>query len=252
MSVEKDVILRGQRIVIPERARNALLASFTVYTREFASKVFSRILICWPGIDGDVEQRVRSCPMCQQAASSPSSQEPLAWPSSGEPWTPMHMDYAGPIKGKMIVVIVDSHSGWTVGIRAKSATTEVIVDRRGPVWARFGLPTCILTDKGIAFAGAAFQEFIKRNGTRHMQTAPYHPQSNGLAERAVRNVKEAFIKLTDGALEIRLQRWLHSHRRTPSAAHGGKAPAEMLFNFLPHSRLDIIQADVLKNQKTTQ
>ncbi|XP_064458846.1 uncharacterized protein K02A2.6-like [Ornithodoros turicata] len=171
---------------------------------------------------------------------------------SAEPWTRIHMDYAGPIEGKMILIVVDSHSGWIEAIPVKSATAEVTVVHLRDICARFGLPTCIVTDNGTTFTGAAFQEFVKRNGIRHMRTAPYHPQSNGLAERAVRSVKEALKKLTDGPLEIRLERWLHNHRRTPSAAHGGNAPAEMLSNFLPCSRLDIIKTDVLKNQKTTQ
>ncbi|XP_064470232.1 uncharacterized protein K02A2.6-like [Ornithodoros turicata] len=156
------------------------------------------------------------------------------------------MDYAGPIEG------IDSHSDWIEAIPVKSATAEVTVVHLRDVCARFGLPTCIVTDNGTTFTGAAFQEFVKRNGIRHMRTAPYHPQSNELAERAVRTVKEALKKLTDGPLEIRLQRWLHNYRKTPSAAHGGKAPAKMLINFLPRSPLDIINADVLKNQKTAQ
>ncbi|XP_064483057.1 uncharacterized protein K02A2.6-like [Ornithodoros turicata] len=255
VSFEKDAILRGQRIVIPERARNALLAELHGTHQEITeTEAFIRTLIWWPGIDRDLEQRVRSCPICQQAPSSPPSQEPLPWPSSAEPWTRIHMDYAGPIEGKMILVVVYSHSGWIEAIPVKSATAEVTVVHLRYICARFGLPTCIVTDNAITDAdtGAIFQEFVKRSGIRHMRTAPYHPQSNGPAERAVRSVKEALKKLTDGPLEIRLQRWLHNHRRTPSAAHGGKAPAEMLFNFLPRSRLDIIKADVFKNQKTTQ
>ncbi|XP_064461756.1 uncharacterized protein K02A2.6-like [Ornithodoros turicata] len=152
----------------------------------------------------------------------------------------------------MILVVVDSHSGWIEPIPVKSATAEVTVVHLRDICARFGLPTCIVTDNGITFTGAAFQEFVKRNGIRHMRTASYHPQPNGLAERAVRSVKKALKQLTDGPLEILLQRWLHNHRRAPSAAHAGMAPAEMLFNFLPRSRLDIIKAHLLKNQKATQ
>ena len=33
---------------------------------------------------------------------------PWQWPS--RPWGRIHIDYAGPIKGKMILVIVDAHS----------------------------------------------------------------------------------------------------------------------------------------------
>ncbi|XP_064469853.1 uncharacterized protein K02A2.6-like [Ornithodoros turicata] len=161
------------------------------------------------------------------------------------------MDYADPIEGRILLVVLDSHSGWLEAIPVKFAEVTVVNPRR--LRARFGLPTCFVTDNDTTFTGAAFQEFVKRNGIRHIRTAPYHPKANGLAERVVRSVKEeALKKLTGGSLEIRLQRWLHNHRRTPSAANRAKAPVEMLFNFLPRSHLDIINDYVVKNLSTTQ
>ena len=43
----------------------------------------------------------------------------------------------------------------------------------------------IVTDNGMAFTSYELQELTLRNGIRHIKTAPYHPVSNGLAERAV-------------------------------------------------------------------
>ena len=34
-----------------------------------------------------------------------------------------------------------------------------------------------------------FEEFIKGSSIRHVRTAPYHPTSNGLAEKAVQSFK---------------------------------------------------------------
>ena len=45
--------------------------------------------------------------------------------------------------------------------------------------------------------------------------APYHPSSNGLAEHAVKTVKQGISKLTEGSLQDKISRFLYSYRLTP-------------------------------------
>lgn len=47
----------------------------------------------------------------------------------------------------------------------------------------------------VIFTSSEFEEFMKRNGIKHIKVAPYHPSSNGLAERAVRVANEGFEKI---------------------------------------------------------
>ena len=58
------------------------------------------------------------------------------------------------------------------------------------LFATHGLPKTIVTDNGSLFTSYEFQDFVKRNGIRHVTSAPHHPSSNGLAERAVQLVKK--------------------------------------------------------------
>ena len=46
------------------------------------------------------------------------------------PWARIHLDYnyAGPYKGKMIVVIVDSHSKWIEAICTPNATSTAVIE----------------------------------------------------------------------------------------------------------------------------
>ena len=55
---------------------------------------------------------------------------------------------------------------------------------------------------------------MKSNGIKHVRTAPYHPASNGLAERVVQTVKEGLRKQQGETLEIRLAKVLFHHRLT--------------------------------------
>lgn len=60
-----------------------------------------------------------------------------------------------------------------------------------------------------------FTEFLKRNEITHITSAPYHPSSNGLAERAVQSFKQGMKKFTQGNLTDRLARFLYHYRNTP-------------------------------------
>ncbi|XP_049514063.1 uncharacterized protein LOC119431924 [Dermacentor silvarum] len=64
----------------------------------------------------------------------------------------------------------------------------------------------------------------------------YHPQSNGLAERAVRTIKDGLKKIGEGRLDDKLNRLLFNYRRTPN--HSVKSPSELFFGYHIRSRLD--------------
>ncbi len=69
--------------------------------------------------------------------------------------------------------------------------------------------------------------------------APYHPSSNGLAERAVRVVREGLKKQQGNNITDQLFRFLFQYRITPQTT--GTAPAELLLGRKPRSRLDILK-----------
>ena len=83
---------------------------------------------------------------------------------------------------------------------------------------------------------------MKHNGIRPILCAPYHPSSNGLAERAVQTLKEAMRK-TEGNLEIRINRFLSQYRITPHATTG-QPPAQLLMGRRPRTLLDLLVPDI--------
>ena len=66
-----------------------------------------------------------------------------------------------------------------------------------------------MTDNGPAFISHEFKTFVDMNGIVHIRSAPYHPSTNGLAERAVdQTLKEGMKHLKEGSLETRMARFL--------------------------------------------
>ena len=57
-------------------------------------------------------------------------------------------------------------------------------------------------DNGPSFKSESFRQFVSLNGIQHLTSAPYHPASNGLAERAMQTFKNAMKKLSGGSVQV--------------------------------------------------
>jgi len=72
-------------------------------------KSLAHVYIWRPGIDKYIEQLVRECETCQSVRNNSSSTllHPWSWPDA--PWKRIHVDFAGPFQGSMLMIIVDAH-----------------------------------------------------------------------------------------------------------------------------------------------
>ena len=89
----------------------------------------------------------------------------------------------------MFLVVVNAHSKWPEVIPMSSTTTSKTIEVLHDLFTRFGIPERIVSDNDPQFASEEFQAFIKPNGIRYITSAPYHPATNGLAERLVQTFK---------------------------------------------------------------
>ena len=237
-------LLLGSRVIIPPPGREQLLqALHEGHPSITRMKALARSYIWWPSIDAEIELAVRSCDACQmvQKSASPSQLHPWEWP--GKPWTRLHIDYAGPFEGKMLLVIVDSHSKYIDVHAVSSATSTSTIGKLRQTFATHGLPCSIVSDNGTAFTSQEFKLFCDVNGIKHICSSPFHPASNGLAERAVQTVKTGLKKQGGGDLDARLQRFLFQYRLTPQSTTG-QSPFSLLMHRRPRSRFDLVFPDL--------
>jgi hypothetical protein len=253
LSLHDKCLLWGNRVIIPPRAREAILEELhTCHPGIVRMKSLARSYLWWPGLDAEIEAKVRGCNICQQINKRPpsSSLHPWEWP--GKPWFRIHVDFAGPFEGKMILVITDSYSKYIDAHIMASASSAGTIQKLRQTFATHGLPVQLVSDNGTCFTSAEFGDFCKQNGIKHTCTAPYHPSSNGLAERAVQTLKNGLRKSV-GDLEDRLCRFLLHYRATPQSTTN-QSPAELLMGRRPRTRLDLLspnlQDAVLSKQAT--
>ena len=85
---------------------------------------------------------------------------------------------------------------------------------------------------------------MKENLITHTTSAPYHPATNGLAERFVQSFKQGLraVKSESGSLERKLARFLLAYRNAPHATMG-ETPAMLFMGRRLRTRLDGMKPD---------
>lgn len=166
---------------------------------------------------------------------------PWEWPE--KPWTRLHVDYAGPFLGKMFLMLVDSHSKWIDVYPVTAATSQGTIEKVRQSFSVHGLPQMLVSDNATCFTSAEFDDFMSKNGIKHVTSAPFHP-SNGLAERAVQTLKEGLKRMQgeNETLEAKVSKFLFSYRITPHSTTG-LSPAEMLMSRRLRSAFDLLLPD---------
>ena len=74
------------------------------------------------------------------------------------------------------------HSKWPEVLIVKSTTSQSTIEALRSLFGRYGLPEQLLSDNWPQFTSGEFLHFMSSNGTKHNQTPPYHPASNGQVE----------------------------------------------------------------------
>jgi hypothetical protein len=210
-------------------------------------KLLARSYVWWPSIDLDIEVLVKCCTGCQQHHRNPSKAplHPREWPSA--PWKRIHIDFAGPFMDHMFLIAVDAHSKWPEVIPMTKTTATKTTQAFRTIFSRNGLPEQIVSDNGPQFVSEEFQQFTKLNGIIHIKSAPYHPATNGLAERFVQTFKQSMrvMKGESSDLHKKLANFLLVCRNTPHSITN-ETPANLLMGRQLRTRLDLIKPDITR------
>ena len=98
------------------------------------------------------------------------------------------------------------------------------------------IPDRLVTDNASIFTNSEFENFTTGNGIGHLRVSPYHPTSNGLAERSVQIMKKGLRMVQGDTLQTRLSKFLFHYRLTPSTVTG-VFPAELLLGRKPENKV---------------
>ena len=209
LTIEQNCILKGIRVVIPAKSR-------------------ARSYCWWISIDTDLESMLADCESCRTVLPAPATKtQTWVWPA--KPWQRLHADFCGPIEGKMFLLVIDAHSKWLEAVPMTTTTSARTIAALTNIFATHGLPVSLVTDNRPQVTSEEFETYVKFCGIKHVKSPPYHPQSNGEAERVVRTfkncIKKTFVHTKD--LHSCVENFLLGYR-TSQHSTTGSSPAELL------------------------
>ena len=98
-----------------------------------------------------------------------------------------------------------------------------MIEELRKLFCRYGVSQKLRTDGALYFTSSKVKEFCKEWGVNHVLSAPHYPQSNGLAENAVKTAKYLIKRTKFDSAEF--HSGLLELRNTPGIE--GRSPAQL-------------------------
>nr|GEV84220.1 reverse transcriptase domain-containing protein [Tanacetum cinerariifolium] len=158
-----------------------------------ARKVFDSRFY-WPTIYRDAQNFVKNYEVCQRQGKITQKDEmPQNSIQVCELFDVWGIDFMGPFPfsrgNKYILVAVDYLSKWVEAKALPTNDAQVVCKFLKNLFARFGTPRAIISDRGTHFCNDQFTKVMQMYGVTHRLSTPYHPQTSGQVEVSNRGLK---------------------------------------------------------------
>ena len=144
---------------------------------------------------------------------------------------------------------IDAATKWPEVIKMNNNTTaERTIEILRSLFCRLGLPNQIVSDNGSQFTSDAYHQFCTNNGICQILVAPYHPRSNGEAERFVQTFKNTIRRGKQVGIQKALCQFLLKYRTTPHPSTG-ETPSKLMFGREIKIRLHMLHPKEMEKPK---
>ncbi|XP_058817568.1 uncharacterized protein K02A2.6-like [Topomyia yanbarensis] len=241
-AMQKGCLLRGIRVYVPPSLRKRVLDELhSTHFGTTRTKSLARGFCWWMGMDNEIEEMIANCINCQSVRPEPAKMLLHCWEAPTAPFERVHVDFAGPFMDTYFFILVDAFTKWPEVRVCSSITADSTIRMCREIFSIFEIPSVLVTDHGVQFTSEQFQQFLRMNGITHKMGAPYHPATNGQAERFVQTIKQKLksLKCTKAQLNAELCNILLTYRKMLHPATG-QSPAMMMFGRQIRSRIDLM------------
>lgn len=192
----------------------------------------------------DLRKTAESCEVCLRWKPA-NKKESLQQHDIGDaPWQKIAIDLFE-IQKRQYLVTVDYYSNFIEVDYLAVTSTKQIVTKLKSHFSRYGTPRQLMSDQGPQFKSQEFKQFMTEWGINHVMSSPYHHQSNGKAEAAVKIIKTMMKKTNENQEDQNIA--LLELRNTPRQ-DTGLSPAKMMFGRETRSIVPSIRKEKRKDK----
>ena len=217
----QDLLVFGTRVIIPSTLHNDMLSRLhTGHQGINKIKALAATSIWWPSINRDIEATCKQCVYCKENRPAQRHSPLMTTPLPDHAWSTIGIDLCEYEKRDYLIV-VDYYSRYIEIVHMPDTTSATVILKLKSLFAHYGIPLVLRSDGGRQFTSFEFVQFANEHGFTHNVSSPYHSQSNGMAESAVKIAKSC-LKQADPATALMM------YRATPHSATG-QSPARLMF-----------------------
>ena len=228
LMIEDGIILKGMRIVIPDKKREEILKQIHEgHLGLNKCQMQAKETVHWPGLNDQLEQLILNCQLCLKYSRSKGKGTPhtaLGHEVPPVPWRKLATDIFY-YESQPHLLIVDYTSRFPIVRKLKSMSAQHITEHFKSIFSEYGWPDTLVSDNGPCYTAEAFSNLMKEYAVNHITSSLHYPQSNRLAEKFIQIVKNLFYKVKDEGADI--DKYLMIYCNTPLASTC-KSPMQML------------------------
>jgi len=192
----------------------------------------------FPQLYQKVQEVIKCCDVCQRVNSGSKLDKGgkalSIVPVPNDTWKKIGIDLLGPLPEyegmKYIVTAVDYFTKWPEAKALPDKKGETVAEFIYELICRYGVADVHITDQGTDFNNRFSDELCRLSGIKHINTAAYHPQTNGLVEKQNDTTEKIIFKHCEKADKwVDLLPGVLFNVRTSKHASTGFTPMVMMF-----------------------
>ena len=197
----------------------------------------------WPKMGNEITKFCDSCGICQ--ANKTSTKRPVGLlhplPIPNRPWGSIGMDFMGPFPESegydylWVVICRLTSQVHLVPVKTTIKASELAWTYVKEVVRLHGLPDSIVSDRDSKFTSKFWRETHRLLGTKLLMSTAFHPQTDGVTERANRSIAQILRTM----IQPDQRDWVEKLPLAEFALNSsissltGFAPFELNYGFLP-------------------